>query len=94
MFWFVFTEQGKIPANSTLVFEVELFDWTGEDVSEDKDGSIIKRIIEAGEGFENPTEDSTVQGTYTAVQQHFGSDVTYINQRLFCVCVSELQVLA
>ncbi|XP_072034788.1 peptidyl-prolyl cis-trans isomerase FKBP4-like [Amphiura filiformis] len=54
-------QQGKIPPNSTLVFEVELFDWTGEDISEDKDGSIIKRIITSGEGFDNPTEDSTVQ---------------------------------
>lgn len=54
-------QQNKIPANSTLVFEVELFDWAGEDVSEDKDGGIIKRTIEDGDGTDNPSEDSTVK---------------------------------
>ena len=62
---FPYLEQGKIPANSTLVFEVELFDWTGEDISKEKDGSIIKRILQSGEGYDNPTEDSTVEGMLT-----------------------------
>jgi len=46
----------KIPGGATLVFEVELFDWKGEDVTEDKDGSITKSIIKDGEGYKQPHE--------------------------------------
>ena len=60
---FVVSGQGKIPANATLVFEVELFDWTGEDLSEAKDGGIVRRVIEEGKGFDKPSEDSSVEGT-------------------------------
>ncbi|XP_022105705.1 peptidyl-prolyl cis-trans isomerase FKBP4-like [Acanthaster planci] len=52
--------QGKIPADATLVFEVELFDWSGEDLSDDKDGGIIHRVITVGKGFDKPKEDSSV----------------------------------
>lgn len=54
--------QGKIPANSTLVFEVELFDWKGEDVSKDEDGSIIKRTILPGDKDDEPNEEAVVEG--------------------------------
>ncbi|XP_070566241.1 peptidyl-prolyl cis-trans isomerase FKBP4-like [Ptychodera flava] len=53
--------QGKIPANSTLVFEVELFSFEGEDLTEDKDKGILRRILEEGEGYQNPNEDATVE---------------------------------
>ncbi|XP_052066110.1 peptidyl-prolyl cis-trans isomerase FKBP4-like isoform X3 [Mytilus californianus] len=56
----------KIPANATLVFEVELFDWKGEDVSEDKDGSIIRSVIKKGEKYSNPNDGATVKVKYTA----------------------------
>uniref|UniRef100_A0A914I4Q5 peptidylprolyl isomerase n=1 Tax=Globodera rostochiensis TaxID=31243 RepID=A0A914I4Q5_GLORO len=32
----------KIPGNSTLIFEIELLRWEGEDLSPDRDGTIIK----------------------------------------------------
>uniref|UniRef100_A0A3P9I6T5 peptidylprolyl isomerase n=1 Tax=Oryzias latipes TaxID=8090 RepID=A0A3P9I6T5_ORYLA len=58
----------KIPPNSTLVFEVELFDFRGEDITEDEDGGIIRRIITKGEGYSKPNEGATVevnvQGTH------------------------------
>lgn len=51
----------KIPPDATLVFEVELFDWKGEDVSEDKDGGILKSQIKKGEGYINPKEGASCE---------------------------------
>jgi len=45
-----------IPADATLIFEVELFDFHGEDISENKDKSIIKRVLKAGSGYTTPNE--------------------------------------
>ncbi|RVE71884.1 hypothetical protein OJAV_G00056410 [Oryzias javanicus] len=53
----------KIPPNSTLVFEVELFEFRGEDITDDEDGGIIRRIITKGEGYSKPNEGATVEVT-------------------------------
>jgi FK506-binding protein 4/5 len=50
----------NIPPDATLIFEVELFEFHGEDVSENKDKSIIKRIVKAGEGYASPNDGSRV----------------------------------
>lgn len=39
----------NIPPNSTLLFELEMIRWTGEDISPDSDGSIEKFILKASE---------------------------------------------
>ena len=44
----------KIPPNSTLRFDVELFYWQGEDVT--KDGGVFKSILTKGDGYSNPTD--------------------------------------
>ncbi|XP_050688698.1 peptidyl-prolyl cis-trans isomerase FKBP4-like [Eriocheir sinensis] len=50
----------KIPSNATLIFEIELFEWHGEDLSSKKDGGIIRRILVAGEGYLTPNDGAIV----------------------------------
>ncbi|XP_026167900.1 peptidyl-prolyl cis-trans isomerase FKBP4 [Mastacembelus armatus] len=58
----------KIPPSATLVFEVELFEFRGEDITDDEDGGIIRRIMTKGQGYSKPNEGATVEvtveGTY------------------------------
>ncbi|XP_018106372.1 uncharacterized protein LOC431968 isoform X1 [Xenopus laevis] len=51
----------KIPPNAMLIFEVELFDFQGEDLSQDEDGGIIRRIRVKGEGYSKPNEGAVVE---------------------------------
>ncbi|XP_070686988.1 peptidyl-prolyl cis-trans isomerase FKBP4 [Pempheris klunzingeri] len=53
----------KIPPNATLVFEVELYEFRGEDITEDEDGGIIRRIITKGQGYSKPNEGAAVEVT-------------------------------
>ena len=50
----------KIGPNETLQFEVELFDWKGEDVT--GDGGVSKSILVSGEGYSTPEDGSMVEG--------------------------------
>ena len=47
-----------IPPEATLVFEVELFDFQGEDLTEQKDKSVVRRTLNAGAGYTTPNEGS------------------------------------
>ncbi|CAF1389856.1 unnamed protein product [Adineta steineri] len=51
----------KIGPNATLIFEIELFDFFGEDLSEAKDQSVIRRTLTKGEGWAKPNEGSSVE---------------------------------
>ncbi|KAM9377243.1 peptidyl-prolyl cis-trans isomerase FKBP4 [Pholidichthys leucotaenia] len=53
----------KIPPSATIVFEVELFEFRGEDITEDEDGGIIRRIITKGGSYSKPNEGSSVEVT-------------------------------
>ncbi|KAL4659538.1 peptidyl-prolyl cis-trans isomerase FKBP4-like isoform X2 [Arapaima gigas] len=57
----------KIPPSATLVFEVELFKFHGEDVTEDEDGGIVRRIITRGGGHCKPSEGTSVEVTVEGV---------------------------
>ncbi len=50
----------SIPPNSTLQFEVELFDWHGEDLT--GDGGVVKSIVSKGDGYSKPTDGAQVEG--------------------------------
>jgi len=62
----------KIPGGATLIFEVELFDFHGEDLSKDKDLGVVKRIRVNGEGYDQPNDGSQVQ---IGVKGYFGDQV-------------------
>ncbi|EDQ90188.1 uncharacterized protein MONBRDRAFT_21434 [Monosiga brevicollis MX1] len=56
----------KIPGGATLVFEIELFRWSNEeDVSTQKDGSLLKAILSRGEGYKTIKELTNVTFSYT-----------------------------
>ncbi len=45
-----------------FVWQVELFEFHGEDITEEEDGGIIRRIITKGEGYTKPNEGASVEG--------------------------------
>lgn len=53
----------KIPPNATLIFEIELFEFRGEDLTEEEDGGIIRRVITRGHGYSKPNEGASVEVT-------------------------------
>lgn len=48
--------------------QVELFEFKGEDLTEDEDGGIIRRIRTRGEGYARPNEGAIVEGKKMARQ--------------------------
>lgn len=68
-----------IPPFSVVRFEVQLFSWiTVVDVS--KDGGIIKKIMEKGEGNEGPGDLDEVFGTVMAYSVTFFFSFTFSDQ--------------
>ncbi|XP_032898658.1 peptidyl-prolyl cis-trans isomerase FKBP5 [Amblyraja radiata] len=51
----------EVPSNSTLLFEIELIDFKGEDLTDCVDGGIIRRIKKKGQGYSTPNEGATVE---------------------------------
>lgn len=51
-----------IPPFTPLLFEIELFDWKLDDLSPRKDESILRKVLEKGEGNVCPNDGSTVKG--------------------------------
>lgn len=47
--------------DATLIFEIELFEFHGEDVTKDKDLGVVKRIKVNGEGWDVPNDGAQVK---------------------------------
>ncbi len=62
----------KIPPNATLQFEIELLSWCADtDLSKAKDGSVLKRTLKEGDGWERPKRETAVT---LHVQARLGSE--------------------
>merc|ERR1711997_139472 len=60
----------KIPGGATLIFEIELFEFEGEDISKAHDKGIIKRTREPGEGFDHPNDGGLVTIDLVGTDSH------------------------
>lgn len=61
----------KIPANATLVFEIELFEFDNEvDISKDKTRTLMKLDTKAATGSVNPSYDSSVKVSYNVLDDN------------------------
>lgn len=61
-----------------------MLDWTDEkDVSDAKDGGVMKKILREGEGWEHPKDDWKVQVTYTAYLVNTDGMFTFQQKYLF-----------
>lgn len=46
---------------------MELFEFRGEDITEEEDGAIIRRIITKGQGYSKPNEGASVDGNTSRI---------------------------
>lgn len=56
-----------IPPFTPLLFEIELYSWKPEDLSPKKDESILRKVLEKGEGSSFPNEGSEIKGKQTTL---------------------------
>jgi FK506-binding protein 4/5 len=69
-----------IPGGATLIFEIELFDFEGEDLSENKDKSIVRRIIQKGLAYTTPNDSARCVVNLTGYR-HDGDKKIVFDQR-------------
>eukprot|EP01105_Mastigella_eilhardi_P025338 TRINITY_DN6871_c0_g1_i2.p1 TRINITY_DN6871_c0_g1~~TRINITY_DN6871_c0_g1_i2.p1 ORF type:complete len:496 (+),score=220.68 TRINITY_DN6871_c0_g1_i2:60-1547(+) len=83
----------KIGANATLQFEVELIGWTeAKDVSSEKDGSIMKKTITEGDGYEMPDDETLCTVTYKAFVK--GTETPFESKENFQLHMGEEEVIS
>ncbi|UJR38593.1 hypothetical protein I4U23_031258 [Adineta vaga] len=60
---------GKVEPATNVIFEIELISCMGKDISEERDESILRRIIKRGDGYEPTNEDSIVEVDLKGIYQ-------------------------
>lgn len=84
--------QGSIPANSTLIFEVELLSWEDKkDVSSAKDKSVMKKDLVAGEGWETPSDEAKVTVDYD-IFEDFACSKKVLSKENFTFVVGDEEI--
>jgi FK506-binding protein 4/5 len=83
----------KIPGDATLNFDVELIDWTkSEDVSENKDRTVMKGIRVEGTGWSHPGFESEVHISIKVVEVTEGGEdgAEILPEKDFTVTIGEV----
>ena len=57
----VYIYTSLVAGDATLVFEIELFEFHGEDVTKDTDLGVVKRVKVNGEGWDMPNDGAQVE---------------------------------
>jgi FK506-binding protein 4/5 len=68
-------ETGSIPANSTLIFDIELLEFGKKPVDVARDGTVLKRIISDGKGYKLPRYESKFALTNVVLYRGANMDV-------------------
>uniref|UniRef100_A0A914X5S0 peptidylprolyl isomerase n=1 Tax=Plectus sambesii TaxID=2011161 RepID=A0A914X5S0_9BILA len=71
-----------VPPNSTIIFDVELLRWEGEDVTNKMDKSILRSLIEAGDQYGKVNLDGRVTASITG----YHNDRQFINDQFKFTC--------
>uniref|UniRef100_A0A914VPT8 peptidylprolyl isomerase n=1 Tax=Plectus sambesii TaxID=2011161 RepID=A0A914VPT8_9BILA len=71
-----------VPPNSTIIFDVELLRWEGEDITNKMDKSILRTLIEAGDQYGKVNLDGRVTASITG----YHNDRQFISDQFKFTC--------
>lgn len=75
----------RINARLFSPLQIELFEFKGEDLTDDEDGGIIRRIRKKGEGYSKPNEGAVVESKYiTQIVNSIWEDRTFFQSTTPC----------
>lgn len=71
---------------------MELFEFRGEDITEDEDGGIIRRIITKGQGYSKPNEGAAVEGNKVIRGCNFSLIVPFLRVKIRSMSIEIIHV--
>jgi len=81
----------KIPADSTLIFEVELLSFSNEkDITKTRDGGILKKVLLEGQGWQQPNYEAKCVINYIT-RLADGTEVENVKEK--CIVIGDEQVV-